>query len=121
MHNKPAVEIAKLFSGGKFAEVEEYLSADIVWNLYEEKKIISGKQPVIDFMRNVGGYFKSVTTKFETFGILEDNDKVAIYGRAEFILGANVVNTVYSCDVYIFNPFGEIKKVHSYCNSNRGQ
>ena len=121
MHDKTPVEIAQLFSGGKFAEIEDYLSADIVWNVYEEKKIISGKQPVLEFMRKVGGYFRSITTKFETFGVLEDGDKVAIYGRAEFILGSNTINTVYSCDVYIFNPFGKIKKIHSYCNSNRTQ
>ena len=114
-------EIAALFSSGKFSEVENYLSDDIVWNIYEEKQIISGKKPVIEFMKKIGNYFDSVTTKFETFGILEDSDKVAIYGRAEFIRGSTTVNTVYSCDIYIFNPFGKIKKVHSYCNSNRPQ
>ena len=31
-------EIAELFSSGKFSEVENYLSDDIVWNIYEEKK-----------------------------------------------------------------------------------
>jgi len=121
MHNKTAVEIAQLFSGGKFAEVEDYLSADIVWNIYEEKQIISGKNSVLEFMRKVGGYFKSTTTKFETFGILEDGNKVAIYGRAEFIRGSKTINVIYSCDIYIFNGFGDIQKVHSYCNSNRTQ
>ena len=114
-------EIAELFSSGKFSEVENYLSEDIVWNIYEEKQIITGKQPVIEFMKKVSNYFGSVTTKFETFGVLEEGDKVAIYGRAEFIRGSTTVNTVYSCDVYIFSPFGKIKKVHSYCNSNRPQ
>ena len=114
-------EIAELFSTGKFSEVENYLSGDIVWNIYEEKQIISGKQPVIEFMKKIGNYFGSVTTKFETFGVLEEGDKVAIYGRAEFIRGSTTVNTVYSCDIYIFNPFGQVKKVHSYCNSSRPQ
>ena len=114
-------EIAQLFSAGKFAEVEKYLSADMEWNIYEEKQIISGKGPVIEFMRKVGDYFKSITTKFETFGVLEDGNKVGVYGRAEFIRGSKTVNIVYSCDVYIFNPRGHIQKVHSYCNSNRSQ
>jgi hypothetical protein len=121
MNGLNAREIAEFFSGGKFAEVEKYLSEDIVWNIYEEKTILTGKKSVIEFMKKTGEYFKTVTTKFETFGVLEDNDKVAIYGRAEFIRGAKTVNTVYSCDVYLFNPFGQIKKVHSYCNSNRPQ
>jgi len=114
-------EIAELFSSGKFNEVENYLSDDIVWNIYEDKKILTGKQAVTEFMKRAGNFFQSVTTKFETFGILEEGDKVAIYGRAEFIRGSTTVNTVYSCDIYIFNPFGKIKKVHSYCNSSRPQ
>jgi hypothetical protein len=114
-------EIAELFSSGKFSEVENYLSDDIVWNIYEEKQVLSGKESVIKFMKKIGEYFKSLTTNFETFGVLEEGDKVAIYGRAEFIRGSKTVNTVYSCDVYIFNPFGKIKKVHSYCNSTRPQ
>ena len=119
MSNRSPVEIAQLFSGGKFSEVEDYLSAEIEWNIYEEKKILKGKTPVIDFTRKVGEYFRSITTKFETFGILEDGNKVAIYGRAEFIRGSKTVNTIYSCDIYIFNGFGNIQKIHSYCNSNR--
>jgi hypothetical protein len=121
MHNKTAVEIAQLFSEGKFADVENYLSADIVWNIYEEKQIISGKNSVLEFMKKAAGYFISTTTKFETFGILEDGNKVAIYGRAEFIRGSKTINIIYSCDIYIFNGFGNIQKVHSYCNSNRTQ
>jgi phage host-nuclease inhibitor protein Gam len=121
MNKLNAQEIAELFSAGKFSEVENHLSDDIVWNIYEEKKILTGKKPVMEFMKKIGEYFRSVTTKFETFGVLEDGDKVAIYGRAEFIRGSKTVNTVYSCDVYIFNPFGQIRKVHSYCNSNRPQ
>lgn len=121
MNGLNAREIAEHFSSGKFTEIEKYLSDDIVWNIYEEKQVLTGKKTVIEFMKKTGEYFKSVTTKFETFGVLEDNDKIAIYGRAEFIRGSKTVNTVYSCDVYIFNPFGQIKKIHSYCNSNRPQ
>lgn len=121
MNNLNARDIAEHFSSGKFTEIEKYLSDDIVWNIYEEKKVLSGKKAVFEFMKKTGEYFTSVTTKFETFGVLEDNDKVAIYGRAEFIRGSKTVNTIYSCDIYIFNPFGQIKKVHSYCNSSRPQ
>ena len=119
MHNKTPVEIAQLFSEGKFAEVEDYLSAEIEWNIYEEKKVLSGKTSVLNFTKKVGEYFRSITTKFETFGLLEDGNKVAIYGRTEFFRGSKSINILYSCDVYIFNGFGNIQKIHSYCNSNR--
>src|SRR5262245_55894136 len=100
MHNKTPVEIASLFSEGKFSEVEGYLSEDVEWNIYEEKQILKGKQSVLDFMRKVGQYFKTITTKFETFGMLEDGNKVAIYGRAEFIRESKTINVIYSCDIY---------------------
>jgi hypothetical protein len=119
MSNKQHREIAQLFSGGKFAVVEDYLSEDIEWNIYEEQQFIAGKKQVIEFSRNIAAYFESVTTKFETFGIVEDNTRIAIYGRAEFIRGSKTVNTVNSCDVYEFNEAGLVAKVHSYCNSNR--
>ncbi len=121
MSNKTAREIATLFSSGKFSEIESFLTEDVEWNIYEEKEIISGKKSVLAFMRKVGEYFKTITTKFETFGILEDGNKIAIYGRAEFIRGSKTVNIVYSCDIYIFNEQGNIQKIHSYCNSNRPQ
>ncbi len=117
--NETQKEIAQLFSSGKFEEVEKHLADDITWNIYEEKQIISGKNQVLAFTKKVANYFLSISTKFETFGILEEDNKVAVYGRAEFIRGSKTVSTVYSCDVYIFNPKRQVQKIHSYCNSNR--
>ncbi|HEX6181522.1 MAG TPA: hypothetical protein VFZ47_09755 [Chitinophagaceae bacterium] len=112
-------EIAQLYSGGKFAEIEDHMSDTIEWYVYEDNKTYSGKESVIAFANSVSEYFRSVTTKFETFGILEEDNKIAIYGRGEFIRGAKTVNVVHSCDVYEFNAHGKIEKVYSYCNSNR--
>lgn len=119
MAAKTPVEIAQLFSSGKFAGVEHYLSDDIKWNIYEEKQVLSGKSSVLAFTKKTQEYFKTISTKFETFGILEDGNKVAIYGRTEFIRGGKTINVIYSCDIYIFNESGKIQKIHSYCNSSR--
>ena len=121
MKEKSNREIAQLYSGGKFAEVEKFMSDDIEWYIYEDNKTYSGKESVIAFANSVAEYFRSVTTKFETLGILEDGNKIAIYGRGEFIKGAKTVNIVHSCEVYEFDSHGRLAKVYSYCNSNRPQ
>ena len=110
-------EVAQLFSGGKFDEVADYISETVEWNIYEEKMSITGKSEVLKFCSSVAEYFKSVTTKFEMFGIVADGDRVAIYGKAEFIRESKTVNIVHSCDVYEFDSNGKIQKIYSYCNS----
>ena len=114
---KTNTEVVQLFSGGKFDEVEDHLSENVEWHIYEEKMTINGKSDVLKFCRSVAEYFRSITTKFETFGLVADADKVAIYGRAEFIRDAKTVNVVHSCDVYEFDAHGKILKIYSYCNS----
>jgi cytochrome oxidase Cu insertion factor (SCO1/SenC/PrrC family) len=110
-------EVALSFSGGKFEDVADYVAENVEWNVYEEKMSITGKSDVLKFCRSVAEYFKSVTTKFEMFGIVADDTKVAIYGRAEFIRESKTVNIVHSCDVYEFDAEGKILKIYSYCNS----
>ena len=112
-------EIAKLFSGGDFEKIENNLSEDIEWNIYENFQKLEGKKSVIEFAKKVAQYFQSVTTKFEIFGIIEEGNKVAVYGRAEFIRHGKTVNTVHSCDLYEFYPDGKITRAYSYCNSDK--
>jgi hypothetical protein len=112
-------DIASLFSGGKFEEVTDYIAETVEWNTYEEKLCINGKSDLLKFCKSVAEYFKSVTTKFEMYGIVADEFKVAIYGKAEFILESKILNTVHSCDVYEFNDEYKILKIYSYCNSLR--
>lgn len=112
-------EIAKLFSGGDFAKIESSLSENIEWNIYENFQKLEGKKSVIEFAENVAQYFQSVTTKFEMFGIIEEDNKIAIYGHAEFIKEGKTVNRVNSCDIYEFDQDEKIIKIHSYCNSNK--
>ncbi len=116
---KQQKEVAQLFSGGDFEQVSDYLAEDVEWNIYEDAQQIKGKQDVIDFCRKIAKYFKSVTTKFEMFGMIESENKVSIYGRAEFIRESKTVSIIHSCDVYEFDSFSKIKKICSYCNSKK--
>lgn len=112
-------EKAMLLSGGNFEKAEQYLTEGIEWNLYEDKQTVRGKINVLKFCKKVSEYFESITTKFEMFGIIEEKNRVSIYGRAEFIRESKTVNIVHSCDVYEFDEEDNVKVIHSYCNSNR--
>lgn len=112
-------EIAESLSGADFEQVKDKLAENIEWNMYEESNFIKDKQAVIEFSDKVKEYFQSITTNFETIGIIEGEDKIAIYGRAEFIRDGKTVNSVNSCDVYEFDADGKVFKVHSYCNSKK--
>jgi hypothetical protein len=110
-------EIATLFSGGRFDEAAGHIAETIEWHIYEEKMHIVGKKDVLKFCESVSKYFRSLTTKFETYGMVSDSAKVAIYGAAEFIRDGQTINTVHSCDIYEFNGEGKIIRIYSYCNS----
>lgn len=112
-------EIAELLSGADFGKVKDELAENIEWNMYEEPTFIKGKQAVIEFADKVKEYFKSITTNFETTGVIEDDNKIAIYGKAEFIRDGKTVNSVNSCDVYEFDEEGKVLTVNSYCNSEK--
>jgi hypothetical protein len=112
-------EIAQSLSAGNYEKVADNLADNIEWNMYEEADFIKGKQAFVEFAEKVGAYFRSVTTKFEMDGIIEDENKIAIYGRAEFIRDGKTVNKINSCDVYEFDADGKVGKVHSFCNSKR--
>lgn len=112
-------EIAEALSAGNYEMAVVKIAEDVEWNMYEESDFIKGKQAFIEFAEKVGAYFRSVTTKFETAGVIEDENKIAIYGRAEFVRNGKTVNSVNSCDVYEFDADGNVLKVHSYCNSKK--
>lgn len=112
-------EIAESLSAGNYEKVADKLADGIEWNMYEESDIIKGKPAFIEFSERIATYFRSITTKFKMDGIIEGENKIAIYGRAEFIRDGKTVNSVNSCDVYEFDADGKVSKVHSYCNSKK--
>ena len=113
------LDIAKALAGGEHGKVADNLAENIEWNIYEEAYFFKGKQAVLEFAEKVGEYFRSITTKFELSGIIEDEHKIAIYGTAEFIRDGKTVNIIKSCDVYEFDADGKVSRVNSYCNSKK--
>lgn len=69
----------------------------------------------MDNCGQVAGYFKSVTTDFKTLNVIEDNNRVAVSGTAEFIRDGKTVNFISACDIYEFNENNELTTITSYC------
>ena len=111
-------EIAMAFSHGKFEDIYTFLSDDVVWTIVEEETF-SGKAAVVENCKNVEHYFQSVTTIFTTEQVLEDAQKVAISGTAEFIKDGTRRAFVSACDLYEFNSKNELISITSYCISRK--
>jgi limonene-1,2-epoxide hydrolase len=107
-------QIAESFSGGKFNQVYQYLSDNILWSIVGENSF-EGKKAVIDNCEQVASYFKTVTTNFKMQNIIVDNNRVAIEGTAEFIRDGKRVSYVWACDIYEFNDKQALEKITSYC------
>jgi len=113
------LEIARLFSGGRFDQVADSLSDAVEFHIYEDHKHLIGKAEVLGFCKGIAEYFASIETDFKESGTVVCNDKVVIYGYGEFKRNGELVNAVHSCDVYEFNSDGMIFQIHAYCNSRQ--
>ncbi|MEJ2880461.1 nuclear transport factor 2 family protein [Pedobacter sp. GR22-6] len=111
--------VARLFSGGKFAEVADRLADEVEFHIYEDRKHLIGKAQVMEFCKGIADYFSSIETDFREGGSLVAEGKVVIYGYGEFKRDGELVNAVHSCDVYEFDAMGRIRTIHSYCNSGQ--
>ncbi len=102
------------FSNGEFEKIYGFIADHAIWTVVEEDTF-TGKQAILDNCKNVADYFKSVTTKFETLNVIEENNKVAINGTAEFLKDNKRVSFVSASDLYEFNDNDQIQKITSYC------
>ncbi|UII34564.1 nuclear transport factor 2 family protein [Fulvivirga ulvae] len=113
-NNMSKTEIIAAFSNGLFEKTFEYLSENATWEVVGEN-YFNGKEAIIRNCREVENYFRTVTTRFETFNIIEDGHKVAVNGSGEFIRDGLTVSYVQACDVYLFDDQGLIRSITSYC------
>ena len=102
------------FSKGEFEKISDFIAENAIWTVVEEETF-TGKQSILDNCKNVADYFKSVTTKFETLNVIEENNKVVINGTAEFLKDNKRVSYVSASDLYEFSGDGQIQKITSYC------
>lgn len=107
-------EIAKAFSNGEFEKTFKFIADNAEWTVIGEDKFV-GKQAILENCEQVGNYFKSVTTNFNTLNIIGDGNKVVINGTAEFLRDNKRVAFISACDVYEFNVNNQIQNITSYC------
>jgi len=107
-------KIAEAFSIGNFEKTYEFISDEAEWIVVEEEKFV-GKNAIIEKCEQVGNYFKSITTNFNTLNIVEEGNKVVINGTAEFLKGNKRLSFVSACDLYEFNEYNQIQSITSYC------
>ena len=105
------------FSNGEFEKIYDFIADNAVWTVVEEDTF-TGKRAIIENCEQVGNYFKSVKTKFETFNVISENRNVVVNGTAEFLKDNKRVSFVSACDLYEFNDIGQIQKITSYCIQN---
>ena len=107
-------EIANAFSNGNFEICFDYLTENTTWNTPGEQ-FLNNKIEIEDFCRKIKSYFDSITTDFQQFNLIENENCIAINGIAEFLRDGKRINLVSSCDVYEFNADNKIISITSYC------
>lgn len=106
--------IATAFSMGAFDQIYEYLSDNARWEVPGENSF-ENKQAIIKQCNEVATYFKTVTTHFELLQVIEENNKIAVTGTAEFIRNGQRISFVHGCDIYLFNELEQLQSITSYC------
>lgn len=107
-------QIAEAFSNGNFESAYPYLAENVLWVIVGENSF-QGKKSVIENCEQTAAYFKSVQTDFKTNHLLQDNNKIAISGTAEFFKGGKSVAYVSAFDLYEFNTEEKLQNITSYC------
>lgn len=107
-------EIAEAFSNGKFSLTYPYLAENIQWIVVGESQY-DGRDKVIDYCEQTANYFKTVTTDFKTLNIIEEKNRIAINGTAEFLENKKRTAFVSACDVYEFSNENKLERITSYC------
>ena len=111
-------ELAKAFSLGEFESIYPFIFETAEWIVIGESHF-SGKAAIIENCKQVGNYFKTVTTNFKTVSIISEGNKVVLTGTAEFLKDNERIVFVHACDIYEFNDENKIQSITSYCISEK--
>ena len=106
--------IATAFSKGEFDQIYDHLTDNVRWEVLGENSF-EDKQAIIKQCNKVAAYFKTVTTHFELLQVIEEKNKIAVTGTAEFIRNGQRISFVHGCDIYLFTEQGKLQSITSYC------
>lgn len=105
-------EIARAFSGHRFAEAYPHLAEGVCWeNVGGET--YTGRASVIAACEQTLEYLATATTTFGRFETVVGADAVVIDSRAQYVGADQESSAVASCDIYRFSA-DEVTAIVSY-------
>jgi ketosteroid isomerase-like protein len=105
-------EIAEAFSGHRFREVYDALSADVRWTAVGQA-VMTGRQAVIDVCESTLADLATTSTEFPRFVVVAEEHAAAVDVVARYVDAEGVTSLVSSCDVYEFRE-GLVATITSY-------
>lgn len=94
-------EIAEAFSGHRFDLAFPHLADDIRWNLVGAPPML-GRAAVIAACEQSAAELADVTTTFDRFKVVADDDTVVVDSIGRYVEPAGGEAVVSSCDIYEF-------------------
>lgn len=94
-------EIARAFSGHRFAETHPHLAQDVRWEPVGGSTM-QGRDAVIAACEQTNEYLAQATTTFRKFDVVVGSDAVVIDSLAEYAGADERSSVVASCDLYRF-------------------
>ncbi|MET1019165.1 MAG: nuclear transport factor 2 family protein [Microterricola sp.] len=105
-------EIARAFSSHRFEVALPLLADDIVWTPVGSEAVI-GPKAVKKLCTQTADYLADVTTEFQRFRTVVDEDSVVVDSLARYTEAGGDVSVVASCDIYDFVD-GRVSEIVSY-------
>ena len=107
------VEIAELFSMGKFSPLFAYFSDQIVWDIVGQQRL-TDIHAVQQHCLEIETYFQNTEHYFKVHKIVQHQNLCFIQGNAQFISDHSITE-ISACDIYTFNDTQKLIRIESYC------
>jgi ketosteroid isomerase-like protein len=107
-------QIAEAFSGHRFAETYDHLSADVRWVL-PGQTTIQGRNAVVEACTaSAAEMARLASAEFSRFVSVADDRVAAIDAMGRYVSRDGSVSVVSSADVYEFDGAGQVTTITSY-------
>ena len=109
-----ALQIAEAFSGHRFTETYEHLSADVRWVL-PGQLLVEGRDAVVAACDSSATEMAQlVSTEFSRFVSVAGDGVAAVDAIGRYVDGEGNVSVVSSADIYEFDGDGRVTSITSY-------
>ena len=105
-------DIATAFSTQKYDEIEQYLAADIFWDLVGGKPRLN-RDEVMTLLRETSANLRDLQSTFLEQRVIDGGDTVVVDSVIEYVADGGEKSVVSSCDIYEFEG-GLVTHIRSY-------